>query len=67
MEIITEVGPGSGEGGFRPLLRELHASPKPVNYISQHPLLPPLLLVMPLRVAWSFVSVFNTIIGSTLY
>uniref|UniRef100_A0AAY4DJH8 MAP kinase-activating death domain protein n=1 Tax=Denticeps clupeoides TaxID=299321 RepID=A0AAY4DJH8_9TELE len=27
MEIITEVGPGSGEGGFRPLMRELHASP----------------------------------------
>jgi len=42
MEIVTEIGPGSGEGGFRPLLRELHASPKPVSYISQHPV-PPLL------------------------
>ncbi|XP_016103852.1 MAP kinase-activating death domain protein [Sinocyclocheilus grahami] len=39
MEIVTEIGPGSGEGGFCPLL---HASPKPVSYISQHPV-PPLL------------------------
>uniref|UniRef100_A0A672LAU0 MAP kinase-activating death domain protein n=1 Tax=Sinocyclocheilus grahami TaxID=75366 RepID=A0A672LAU0_SINGR len=31
MEIVTEIGPGSGEGGFCPLL---HASPKPVSYIS---------------------------------
>lgn len=39
MEIITEAGPGSGEGGFCPFTEWAACFSKPVNYISQHPLL----------------------------
>lgn len=38
MEIITEVGPGSGEGGFCPFFEWAACFSKPVNYISQHSL-----------------------------
>lgn len=38
MEIITEAGPGSGEGGFCPFIEWAACFSKPVNYISQHPL-----------------------------
>lgn len=38
MEIITEAGPGSGEGGFYPFIEWAACFSKPVNYISQHSL-----------------------------
>lgn len=38
MEIITEAGPGSGEGGFCPFIEWAACFSKPVNYISQHSL-----------------------------
>lgn len=53
MEIITEAGPGSGEGGFCPLIEWAACFSKPVNHISQHS---PLCILMTATVSFVICS-----------